>query len=147
VRIVLFMLVTSLAACAAAPSGKLSAKEIQAVRSAEAFIARHGYTASGHPKDLPVENVESMDLLATPEDLVAWRRNTLEATAFGVTPCECDEDAFYVFFRRVNDAAGFRGVLVEKDEATQVVHSVLKLDGWPWKPVPPNKSLERTRER
>ena len=146
-RIAFVILVAALASCVSAPSKNLSAEEIRAVRSAEAFIARHGYTAGGHPKDLPVENVEVLDPVASPEDLVAWRRNTLEATAFGVTPCECEEDAFYVFFHRVNDSSGFRGVLVEKGEATQVVHSVLKLDGWPWKPVPPNTSLERTRER
>ena len=47
----------------------------------------------------------------------------------------------------LGDADGFRGVLVQNDEAVQVVHSVFKLEGLPWKRVPPNTSLERTRGR
>lgn len=126
----------ALASCAATRSDQLSEKEILAVGSAEEFIARHGYTAAGHPSDLPVEKVESMDIVAEPEQLVEWRRNTLERDAFGITPCLCDTDAYYVFFHRIHHADGFRGVLVQDGQAVQVVHSVLKLEGWPWKPVP-----------
>jgi hypothetical protein len=147
VRIALIALVLAVAACAALPSHSLSAKEVQAVNSAEAFILRNGYTVTGHPEGLPVQNVEVLDPIATPEQLIEWRRNTLENHAFGVTPCMCGTDAYYVFFHKIDHANGFRGVLVQNDEAIQVVHSVLILDAWPWRAVPPNKSLERTRER
>lgn len=99
-----------LMSCAAMPSHQITTKEVQAVTSAEAFISRHGYTSKGHPKDLPVEDVEVMDGLATPEELIERRRNTLEPIAFGVTPCVCEADAYYVFFYRINHADGFRGV-------------------------------------
>ena len=70
-----------------------------------------------------------------------------QAFVLALRACVCDTDAFYVFFHLINHADGFRGVLVQNDEAVQVVHSVFKLEGLPWKRVPPNTSLERTRGR
>src|SRR5678816_641543 len=69
--------------CVSSHSRPLTTTENRAVQSAEAFIARHGYTATGHPSDLPVENVEVLDPLASREQLVQWRRATLEPRAFG----------------------------------------------------------------
>ena len=124
--------------CSTSRVRSLNARELQAVSAAEAFVARHGYTDAGHPPDMPVENVEVLDPLATPEELVEWRRATLEAKAFGVAKGD-DGDYFYVLFHRLNDSeAGFRAVLVQGTEAVQVVHSVLRLESLRWVPVSPN---------
>jgi hypothetical protein len=116
----------------------LQARELEAVSAAEAFIVRHGYTIAGHPSDQPVQNVEVLDDLATPDELVGWRRATLEPHAFGVTR-ESDGDYCYVLFHRLNDPdAAFRAVLVQGGKPVQVVHSVLRLDGLRWVRVPPH---------
>jgi hypothetical protein len=131
-------LVTSLAGCALPQAGELNALEIAAVGSADAVVARHGYTAAGHPSDEPVENVEVLDPVADRADLVNWRKGTLEAHAFAITACQCPSDAYYVFFHTTNKDGGYRAVLVRDGVAVQVVHTQLLLDGWPWKSVPSN---------
>ena len=136
-------LLLALAVVSCASSRPLDAAELQAVHATEAFVLRHGYTVVGHPADKPVENAEVLDLLATPEQLVEWRRSTLCTQAFGVA--KVDDGAYYVLFDWVRDAEdGFRAVLVQKGEAVQVVHTVMLLKGLPWEPVSPSKQVQRT---
>jgi hypothetical protein len=115
-----------------APNGD----EIAAVKAAETFIERHGYTAAGHPPNWPVEVAEVLDPLSTPEELVKDRKGQLENNAFGVARVHNDswspKDAYYVYFHTLGDAAGFRAVLVQEGKAVQVVHSKLELDWFPW---------------
>jgi hypothetical protein len=103
------------------------------VRAAEAFIARHGYSAAGHPPNLPVEVAEVLDPLSTPEQLVKDRKGQLENNAFGVAGA--GNDAYYVYFHALGNASDFRAVLVQHGKAVQVVHSELALDWLPWVPV------------
>ena len=52
-----------------------------AAREAEHFIARHGYTADGHPADQPVERASLYDVIYDAKDLVVRRKGTMSAKA------------------------------------------------------------------
>ena len=120
--------------CVSSHSRPLTTTENRAVQSAEAFIARHGYTTTGHPSDLPVENVEVLDPLASREQLVQWRRATLEPRAFGIAYAA--PGVYWVLFHRLGSENEFRAVRVQGVTPTQVVHSLLILDQLRWKSVP-----------
>jgi hypothetical protein len=62
----------------------ISAAERRAIATAEAYVARHGYTAAGHPPDLPVLQTDIWDRLLGSEGATAARRDRLQAKAFGV---------------------------------------------------------------
>jgi hypothetical protein len=62
----------------------IGAAERRAIATAEAYVARHGYTVAGHPPDLPVLQTDVMDALLGSEGAIAARRATLQARAFGV---------------------------------------------------------------
>ena len=133
----LFILFIAMALTACASHGgvrELTAKEQSAVQSSEAFIARHGYTAEGHPTNLPVENVEVLDPLASRQDLVKWRRGTMESKAFGIA--KAAPGVSWVLFRWPGEPDDFRAVRVEETTAVQVVHSKLVLDELDWIHVP-----------
>jgi hypothetical protein len=133
-RLALFAIALALAACTSLGSRQLSGTEIAAVQSAEAFVARHGYTSAGHPQDLPVENVEVLDPISSQEDLLAWRRATLESKAFGIA--QASPGVSWVLFHRLGEDKDFRAVRVEGTSAVQVVHSQLILSQLHWVPVP-----------
>lgn len=125
----------TLAACASHGGARdLTVMELSAVQSAEAFIARHGYTAEGHPSNLPVEDVEVLDPLASREDLVKWRRGTMEPKAFGIA--KAAPGVSWVLFHWPGGPEELRAVRVEETTAVQVVHSRLVLDGLDWVHVP-----------
>jgi len=133
----LFILFIAIALTACASHGgvrELTVKELSAVQSSEAFIARHGYTAEGHPTNLPVENVEVLDPLASRQDLVKWRRGTMESKAFGIA--KAAPGVSWVLFRWPGEPDDFRAVRVEETTAVQVVHSRLVLDELDWIHVP-----------
>ena len=139
----LSILMALLAGCAAWSAQPLTEQERQSIASAEAFVARNGYTQAGHPTDLPVVNAEVLDPIATPEQLMEWRRGTLSAKAFGIV--RAGSDAYYVLFDRLSsedesaalkdapDLRDFRAVLVQHMSAVQVVHSVLSYRESDWK--------------
>ena len=134
-RILSLPMVLLLAACASSGDSRpLTVTELTTVQVAELFAARHGYTDSGHPANLSVENVEVLDPLASREELVEWRRGTMEARAFGIAAA--GPDASYVLFRWPGRRTAFRAVLVEGDNAVQVVHSSLVLNEMDWIRVP-----------
>jgi hypothetical protein len=58
--------------------------ERTAIASAEAFVLRHGYTAAGHPRGLPIVAVDAAERERTTEDRVKSRNGLLKARAFGV---------------------------------------------------------------
>ena len=58
--------------------------ERDAIASAEAFVLRNGYTAAGHPIDLPVLANDIEDYAKTPEDIANSRRGLLRTRAVGV---------------------------------------------------------------
>lgn len=133
----LFILFIAMALSACTSHGdvrELTAKELSAVQSAEAFIARHGYTAEGHPANLPVENVEVLDPLASRKDLVKWRRGTMESKAFGIA--KAAPGVSWVLFHWPGEPDEIRAVRVEETTAVQVVHSRLELKELDWVHVP-----------
>jgi hypothetical protein len=58
--------------------------EEKAVRLAEEFIKRNGYT--GAPADKEQLTLESIEWESDTDRMLAARKNTLEATAYGVSP-------------------------------------------------------------
>jgi hypothetical protein len=133
----LFVLLIAMALAACTSHGgvrELTAKELSAVHSAEAFVSRHGYTAAGHPPHLPVENVEVLDPLASREDLVKWRHGTMESKAFGIA--KAAPSVSWILFHRPGEPDELRAVRVEETTAVQVVHSRLALEELDWVRVP-----------
>lgn len=133
IRNATWLLLAMLVACAPVRDRPLYRRELSAVHSAEAFIARHGYTEAGHPANLPVENAEVLDSISTREQLVEWRKGTLQSKAFGIA--QARNGAYYVYFHRLKDPSSFRAVLVEDGNAVQVAHTPIELDWLPWVPV------------
>ena len=134
-RIFTLFLAIALTACTShGDVRELTFSELSSVQSAEAFIARHGYTSEGHPANLPVENVEVLDALSAGEDLVKWRRGTMEPKAFGIA--KAAPGISWVLFRWPGEPDEFRAVRTEETTAVQVVHSRLVLDELDWIHVP-----------
>jgi len=130
-RLAILIFVLTMTACASLGSSRpLTEEERAAVQSAETFIARHGYTAAGHPAGVPVENVEVLDPIASREDLVQWRKNTMESKAFGIA--EAAPGVSWVLFHWPGQPKDFRAVRVEGTSAVQVVHSQLILSRLHW---------------
>ena len=131
---VMLLAVALTAACLAADTRALSAEEADAITAAESFIARHGYTAAGHPADQPVQHVELLDVGMNDADLVRHRRDTLEPHAFGIGTAGPHQ--YNVLFHLTHNAPGFRVVFVKDSVAVEVVHSTpARLD---WVAVPSN---------
>ena len=134
-RLAILISALALTACASLGGSRpLTETERAAVQSAETFIARHGYTAAGHPAGLPVENVEVLDPIASRDDLVQWRKNTTEPKAFGIA--EAAPGVSWVLFHWPGQPDNFRAVRVEGSSAVQVVHSQLILSRLHWVRVP-----------
>ena len=70
-----------LSACVSAGSEKVSPELVEAVARAEQFVARHGFTAAGHPTDLPVQRISLYDGLFGEEQTLADRRGLLRPEA------------------------------------------------------------------
>jgi hypothetical protein len=120
--------------CLAADTRALSAEETAAIAAAESFVARHGYTAAGHPADRPVQHVELLDVGMSDADLVRHRQDTLEPHAFGIATAGTHQ--YSVLFHLTHNAPGFRVVFVKDAVAVEVVHSTpVRLD---WVAVPSN---------
>jgi len=129
------LLMLALSSCAL-DSAVLDPTEASAVHSAEVFVARHGYTSTGHPTDQPVEDVELFDCLTEPGTIVGTRRDTLEPRAYGIARVESGK--YLVLFHRTHGTRGFRAVWVEGAKATTMVHATPTLEGLSVQPVPSN---------
>ena len=62
----------------------LTSGEREAIATSEAFVLRNGYTAAGHPRDLPVVDNFVEDRSRTRDEIVKARHSLLKARAFGV---------------------------------------------------------------
>jgi hypothetical protein len=123
-----------LSACVSNPAASISTREAVAVRVAEAFIERNGYTVAGHPPGLPVLRVEIFDVLASDEELIKQRRGELEPHAMGVE--NKGHGAYWVYFPTVGDPNRPRIVFVKDGEAQQVFHQSYGLPGPKMKRLP-----------
>jgi len=144
------VLVPILVASAGCRSVSISPQELQAVHSAEVFVARNGYTTAGHPKDLPVQPVEIFDGLSSDQELIDQRQGQLKPNAIGVE--DKDRDVYWVYFESIGRPHSPRIVVVADGEAFQVFHMSYgrpdrSMKRLPQPNTPPNTSLERTRDR
>jgi hypothetical protein len=128
-------LMLALSSCALL-SAPLDPREASAVHSAEVFVARQGYTVSGHPPDQPVEDVELFDRFTNAATIVAMRQDTLQSRAYGIAQVEPGK--YLVLFHRTHGAPGFRAVWVEGTEAITIVHATPSLKGLSVQRVPSN---------
>jgi hypothetical protein len=95
-------------------------QELEAVRLAEAFVLRNGYTVAGHPADLPVQRVSIFDVLESDDELIKSRKGLLEAHAIAVE--QRAPDAFWVYFPEAGHKDSPRIVYVSGGEALQLFH-------------------------
>jgi hypothetical protein len=129
--------------CAIAGCATISAEEMTAVRAAEAFIVRHGFTDTPHPQNQPVEMVKLLDPVApSAQDLLKERQGSLQPKAIGFVR-ESHRGSYSVLFRSSNDPKEVLGVWVEGGRATQFIHSSFPLNDIDWVAVPANNSLQR----
>ena len=147
IRIAIVITALALSACATAPVTPNDQSAWAAVAAAESFVARNGYTAAGHPQDLPLARTEIFDVLSEAKDLIASRKNTLEQQSFGLRPVSGDNN-YYVLFRMIHDPAQCRIVLVQNGQAVQMLHDPVPIKSQRWQPVhhaaPPNNSFKPT---
>ena len=127
---------------------EISPSEAQAVQAAQAFVARNGYSSSGHPNNLPVQHVEIFDGIASDAELIEQRRGMLEPNAIGIE--DKGQGAYWVYFATTGRSDHPRIVVVEDGKAWQVFHQSYGPPGpqmkrIPRRPVTPNKTMEPTR--
>ena len=143
IRIAILIAALATSSCAALPVTPNEESKWAAVVAAEAFVARHGYTAAGHPPDQPIVSAEIFDILSSPNALVASRNNTLERRSFGLR--SVGDNDHYVLFRMTQDSEKCRVVLVQKEKAVQMLHDPVSVKSQRWQPVqhaaPPNNSF------
>lgn len=115
-----------LSGCATSPTAALDDAEWQAIRVAEQYVLRHGYTPVGHPADKPVVGVDVLDSVRSNQQKVSVRRGRLEARAACVVRLEGEKQ--YVLFRRIADRDSFGAVYVADAKAVQVMHQPVGTD-------------------
>jgi len=62
----------------------LTSGQREEIATSEAFVLRNGYTAAGHPRDLPVVDNFGEDRSRGRDEIVKARHSLLKARAFGV---------------------------------------------------------------
>lgn len=116
------VLFSSIFGCA---STRLSSDELRAVKIAENFVKRNGYTDAGHP-DLPVNEIEATDRLflsakEEEEKLLNLRRGKAASEAFCIT-----DKAGEVFVAFSAPESGCPLVVkIMRDGATRLMHSCI----------------------
>ena len=124
-----------LAGCASVPAGPLPPSEAKAIQAAETFVARNGYTVSGHPPDLPVLRVEIFDFLSSDTELIKNRKGELGPAAIAVQAF--DDATYWVYFPTLGDPENPRIVFVKNGEPQQVFHQSYGPPGKKARRLPP----------
>lgn len=129
--------------CAYHPIAVVTPEVYEAVQSAELFVARHGFTSVGHPPDKPIEQIGLMDsLYGSNEEMLAARRGSLEARAFGISIAS--ESAWYVLFKSTDKAAdSVTAVFIERGQAPHMIHAPFRINSSGWRRLPPNHALNK----
>ena len=130
------LLTVLLAGCASISARQPSSEEMDAVRVAEEFVVRNGYTSLGHPAGLPVQRVSIFDVLASDEELVKERKGLLEPHAVAVE--EVGPAIFWVYFPESGSKDSPRIVYVKNGQAAQLFHQSYGMPGRKAKPVLPS---------
>ncbi len=123
-RISLLLGVALFTACAStAPTAPPAAQA--AVGIAERFVARHGFTSSGHPKDLPIESVSLHDVRSRPEWLLEERRGAVEKRAACVRTLSGNKHS--VLFHSNKEPGSYLFVLVTGQERPYVLNQLVAI--------------------
>ena len=116
----LLLLALLLSGCSSLNTRALNSQQQDAVRAAEAFVVRNGYTAAGHPANLPVQRVSIYDAFHSDEELIKSRKGLLETHAIAVE--QKTSEAIWVYFPEVGQKDTPRIVLVSNGKAIQLFH-------------------------
>ena len=131
----LLLLILLLSGCASITARGLTPRESEAVRVAETFVVRHGYTVAGHPPNLPVQRVSIFDVFRSDDELVKERKGLLEARAVAVE--NKGGNVFWVYFPEIGQSDSPRIVFVRDWEAEQLFHQSYGPPSRKAVPVPP----------
>jgi hypothetical protein len=99
----------SLRRCGLSRAG--ASPEVFAVRCAEWFVARQGYTAHNSRLDTAVVVSEGIEWGASKRQWLRYRRNSLEPRAVGI--CAGRRAGYDVVFRARGDSTSARGVRID----------------------------------
>ena len=111
----------------------------------ETLVKRHGYTCAGHPTDEPVMLIGILDGSFDCETLLELRKCQLAPSAYSYSRREDGGITFVFREDREPHKAHLAGI--DADGNFWVNHSYWELNGPGFTRLPPNKSLERARDR
>jgi hypothetical protein len=121
--------------------------ERQAIAVAEEFVARNGFTAAGHPSDLPVLQTDIWDPLLGREAVLKSRLGSVRSHAGGVASAGLGTTVLF----QSPKPEGYVTFVEVHGGTAHIPHSPLSIPDWYFKRFDleesPNKSLERSRER
>ncbi len=101
----LLLFITSVLSATGFSAGPPVGPVASAVKEAERFVARHGYTPGGHPEGQPVERASLYDILHSQEELILRRRGILEQRASCVRTRP--DGSYSVLFQSTKDSDEF----------------------------------------
>jgi hypothetical protein len=144
-RVFILMSFVSTSGCASlfipAPSTDVAERRAQV----EALAKRHGYTCAGHPPDEPVMLIGILDENFDCDTLLKLRRCELAPSAYSY---KLREDGGITFvFRQDREPHKAHLAGIDADGNFWTNHSYWELHDPEFTRLPPNKSLEQTRDR
>jgi hypothetical protein len=111
----------------------------------ESLVKRHGFTCAGHPADQPVMLIGILDENFDCDTLLKLRRCDLAPYAYSYKLR--DDGGITFVFRQDREPHKAHLAGIDADGNFWVNHSYWDLHDPGFTRLPPNKSLERTRER
>ncbi|MCI4569042.1 hypothetical protein [Lysobacter sp. CFH 32150] len=131
----------ALTSCASTRPITLTPDTLSVVASAEAFVLRHGLTAAGHPKDLPVERIELLEGFGfeSDQDLIKKRLNWVEPKAFAV---DREGRDWFVLFRTTSGDNCNVAIVVTGGKAWKQMHACYEIPSKRVLVLPPNNSFK-----
>jgi len=145
VRVFTLMSLVAVGGCAnlfiPAPPADVAERRAQV----ETLVKRHGYTCAGHPADEPVMLIGILDENFDCDTLLKLRRCELATSAYSY---KLREDGGITFiFRQDREPHKAHLAGIDADGNFWTNHSYWELHDPEFTRLPPNKSLERTRDR
>lgn len=123
-KLAALLIVLLLAGCTAVTRKPQSAGALEAMKKAEQFVVRHGFTAAGHPPDLPMERVSLYDGIFGLNAVVAQRKGLLQPRAVCVRHVEGAE--YSVMFESAKDAGEYWFVVLPPEGSAWLGHQPLR---------------------
>ena len=132
---------SALTSCASTQPVRLTQDTLDVVSAAEAFVLRHGLTAAGHPKDLPVERIELLERYGfeSDQEILTKRLNWIEPRAFAV---DRDGADWFVLFRTTDGENCPVAIVVTGGKAWKQMHGCYENPSKRVLDLPPNSSFK-----